>query len=293
VPSPVVDGQLPGGFTRQSARVGDVAINYVRGGTGPTLVLLHGYPQTWYMWRQVLPALAERYTVVAPDLRGAGASDAPSGGYDKRSLAGDVHGLLRQLGLDEDIRLVGHDVGAMVGYAYAARYADSVSRLVLTEAPIPDESIYQLPALTRRGPGVWNFGMFNVPGELAEHLVAGREELWVGQFMAAQAVRPDAIGAEAVREYARWLRDADHLRAGFDYFRAMPLDIADNAQSGRTMLSMPVLALGARGSLGDAVAAQVAHYATDVSGGVVEESGHWLFEERPEEMSRRLLTFLR
>jgi pimeloyl-ACP methyl ester carboxylesterase len=273
--------------------VGDVTINYARGGAGPTLVLLHGYPQTWYMWRQVLPALAEHYTVLAPDLRGAGASDAPSGGYDKRSLAGDVHGLLGQLGLDGDVRLVGHDIGTMVAYAYAARYGDSVHRLVLTEAPIPDEGIYQLPALTRRGPGVWNFGLFNVPGELAEHLVTGREEMWVGEFMAAQAVRPDAIGADAIREYARWLRDANHLRASFDYFRAMPLDIADNAESGRTRLSMPVLALGARGSLADAVAAQVSQYASDVSGGVVEESGHWLFEEQPDEMVRRLLAFLR
>ncbi len=273
--------------------MGDVRINYVCGGAGATLVLLHGYPQTCYMWRKVLPAFAEHYTVVAPDLRGAGASDAPPGGYDKRTLAADIHGLLGQLGLDGDIRLVGHDIGTMVCYAYAAAHPGVVSRLVLTEAPIPDESIYQLPALTPSGPGVWNFGLFTVADGFAEQLVAGREQEWVRRFIAAQAVRPDAIGADAIGEYARHLRDPDHLRASFEYFRAFARDVADNAESGRTKLAMPVLALGAQASLADAVPQQVSRYATEVEGGVVQESGHWLFEARPEEMTPQVLDFLR
>jgi pimeloyl-ACP methyl ester carboxylesterase len=116
--------RIPAGFTEQRTKVGDVAINYVRGGHGPTLVLVHGFPQTWFEWRGILPELANQYTVIAPDLRGAGRSDAPAGGYDKKTLAGDVHGLLGGLGLNHDLRLVGHDIGTMVAYAYAAAHPD-------------------------------------------------------------------------------------------------------------------------------------------------------------------------
>ncbi|MGL5850917.1 MAG: alpha/beta fold hydrolase, partial [Phycicoccus sp.] len=134
--------RVPAGFTEHRTRVGEVRLNYVVGGRGPTLVLLHGYPQNWTMWRKVLPALAEHYTVVAPDLRGAGRSDAPREGYDKKTLAADVHGLLAELGLDRDVRVLGHDIGTMVAYAYAAAHPEDVTRLVLSEAPIPDEGIY-------------------------------------------------------------------------------------------------------------------------------------------------------
>jgi pimeloyl-ACP methyl ester carboxylesterase len=288
----MADVPLPDGFAQATARVGEVTVSYVRGGAGEPLVLLHGYPQNWYMWRRVLPALAERYTVIAPDLPGAGGSSAPAQGYDKRCLASDVHGLLGQLGLDRGVRLVGHDIGTMVAYAYAARYPTDVARLVLTEAPIPDESIYRLPALTPRGPGVWNFGLFNVADGFVEQFVGGREETWVERFMVSQAVRPEAVEPEAVRMYANPLRDPAHLRASFEYFRALATDVADNTESRRTPLPMPVLALGARGSLAEAVPDQVAGYANDVRGGVVENSGHWLFEEQPDELSRRLLDFL-
>ncbi|MEU7870283.1 alpha/beta hydrolase [Dactylosporangium sp. NPDC049140] len=170
--------RVPYGFTEQRALVGNVGINYVRGGHGPTLVLVHGFPQTWYEWRGILPELAKHYTVIAPDLRGAGRSDAPAGGYDKKTMAADIHGLLVQLGLNRDIRLVGHDIGTMVAYAYAAAHPDEVTKLVLSEAPIPDEGLYNFPALTKQGPGVWNFGFFSLTNGLPEQLVDGREESW-------------------------------------------------------------------------------------------------------------------
>ncbi|HEY2673453.1 MAG TPA: alpha/beta hydrolase [Rugosimonospora sp.] len=291
--SPVAERRPPDGFSELAANVGDVTINYVRGGTGPTLVLLHGYPQTWYMWRKVMPALCRQYTVVAPDLRGAGDSSAPAEGYDKKTLAADIHGLLAQLRLDDGVRLVGHDVGTMVAYAYAAEHPEAVERLVLCEAPIPDQSIYQLPALSRRGPGIWNFGLFNVDNGLPEQIVAGRELLWVQGFMASMALRPDGIDRDCVQEYARCLLDEAHLRASFAYFRALATDVADNARYGETPLPMPVLALGGAGSLGDAVGTQVSRYATDVRPGVIEESGHWLFEEQPERLTQQMLEFLR
>ncbi|MEV0806417.1 alpha/beta hydrolase [Micromonospora sp. NPDC050200] len=287
------DGRVPAGFTEQRAQVGDVAINYVRGGRGPTVVLLHGYPQCWRMWRGLLPQLATSYEVVAPDLRGFGDSDAPPGGYDKKTVAADLHGLLTGLGLAEEVRLVGHDLGTMVAYAYAAAHPDRVARLVLTEAPIPDESIYTIPALTAAGPAVWNFGFFNVPNGLPEELVAGRESLWVDRFTDSIMVNKDSIGADDIEEYARHLSDPAHLRASFAYFRAFGQDVADNAAYRKTPLPMPVLAVGARASLGEQVADQVRRYAGTVTGQVVEDSGHWLFEERPAELAALLLPFLR
>ncbi|WP_406081365.1 alpha/beta fold hydrolase [Micromonospora sp. NBC_00858] len=284
--------RIPGSFTEQTAQVGDVTINYVRGGRGRTLVLLHGYPQTWYMWRKVLLELAEHYTVIAPDLRGAGGSDAPAGGYDKKTLAGDVYGLLTQLGLDDDVSIVGHDIGTMVAYAYAAAHRDHVRKLVLTEAPIPDQSLYQAPSLTPKGPGFWNFGFFSLPNGLPEQIVDGREALWVDRFTDSMEVQKTGIGDDDVREYARYLQDDAHLRASFDYFRALPRDVADNAEYGKTKLTMPVLALGARASLGEAVPTQVAQYATTVTGGVIEDSGHWIFEEQPAELTAQLMQFL-
>jgi pimeloyl-ACP methyl ester carboxylesterase len=283
--------RVPEGYTEQKARIGDISINYVRGGQGDPLVLLHGYPQTWYMWRKLLPELARHYTVIAPDLRGAGDSDAPEHGYDKRTLADDVHGLLTQLDLDRDINLVGHDIGTMVAYAYAAEHRDEVSKLVLTEAPIPDQSLYQIPTLTPQGPGFWNFGFFSLPNGLPERIVDGREDLWVDRFTDSLEVQA-GIDADDVREYARHLEDDAHLRASFEYFRALPQDIADNGEYNRTKLAMPVLALGARASLGDAVQTQVRQYATTVSGDIIEDSGHWIFEEQPAELTNRLLHFL-
>ena len=285
--------RVPAGFTEQRVQVGDVAINHVRGGSGPTLVLLHGYPQCWHMWRHVLPELGRWYEVVAPDLRGFGDSDAPPGGYDKKTLAADLHGLLTGLGLAGDIRLVGHDLGTMVAYAYAAAHPDAVSRLVLTEAPIPDESIYTIPALTSAGPAVWNFGFFNVVNGLPEQLVTGRETLWVDRFTDSIMVNKGSLGPDAVEEYARHLRDPDHLRDSFDWFRAFGQDVADNAAYRSTKLPMPVLAVGARASLGEQVATQVRGYADTVTGEVVEDCGHWLFEERPAELSALVLPFLR
>jgi pimeloyl-ACP methyl ester carboxylesterase len=281
---------IPVGFEDRTTEVRDVAIHYVRGGQGPTLLLLHGYPQTWYMWRKVLPELSQHYTVIAPDLRGAGGSDAPDSGYDKKTLAADMHGLLTQLGLSAQVNVVGHDIGTMVAFAYAAAHRDEVTKLVLTEAPIPDQSLYAAPALTAKGPAFWNFGYFNLP--FPEDFVRGRERLWVDRFTRSQSGPVSGISEDDVREYAGHLEDPAHLRASFEYFRAIHQDIVDNAKYGATKLAMPVLALGARGSLEEMVPNWAAKYAISLTAGVVENSGHWLFEEQPAELTARILQFL-
>ena len=285
--------KIPEGFTEKTVQANGITLNYAIGGTGPAVLLLHGYPQTWYEYRAVMPELAEHFTVVAPALRGAGGSSAPSDGYDKKTMAQDLRALLTSLDLNEPVNLVGHDIGTMVAYAYAAQYPDGVAKLVLSEAPIPDSSIYRFPSLTPAGPGFWNFGYFNLTNGLPEAMIQGRERVWVEMFMASLAVhRERAAAADAVEQYARHLEDPAHLRASFEWFRTLDQDVADNREFAQRPLSMPVLAIGASNSLGQSVPDQVSRYATNVRSEVVENSGHWLFEERPEEMSRLLLSFL-
>ncbi|MEU6657516.1 alpha/beta hydrolase [Streptomyces sp. NPDC046821] len=284
--------QIPAGFSEHKSDAGSLRLHYVIGGHGPTLVLIHGYPQTWYEWHRIMPALAEHYTVIAPDLPGAGKSDAPAAGYDKKTMAEDIHALLVGLRRDHDVRIVGHDIGTMVAYSYAAAHPADVTKLVLSEAPIPDPGIYQFPALTPNGPGVWNFGFFNVTNGLPEDMVVGRERTWTDRFIDQLEVQKGSVTPEDVSVYSGYLEDRAHLNASFAWFRAFPQDMADNAVYARTKLPMPVLAIGADHSLGDAVANQVRRYATDVTGVVVPASGHWIYEEHPAELTRTLLDFL-
>ena len=283
--------RVPPDFTETTALANDITINYVRGGAGPTLVLLHGYPQTWYMWRKVLPALAEHFTVIAPDLRGAGGSDAPADGYGKPVLAEDVHQLLVSLDLANEVSVVGHDIGTMVAYAYAAAHRDSTSRLGLIDSPLADESLYEFPSLTPQGPGFWNFGFFTLLNGLPERMVAGREDAWVDGFVDWLEVVKGGVDEQAIAEYAAQLRQPGHTRASFEYFRAIHADVADTAHHRKTPLSIPVLAIGAEGTLGQMVHDQVVRYATDVTGHIAP-TGHWVAEEDPAYLTERLLTFL-
>ncbi|MET8977355.1 alpha/beta hydrolase [Streptomyces sp. NPDC004539] len=291
-PARPVGEQMPAGFSEHKTRVAGTGINYVIGGHGPTLVLIHGYPQTWYEWRGIMPALAEHYTVIAPDLPGAGKSDAPASGYDKKTMAAKLHALLLSLGKDEDVNVVGHDIGTMVAYSYAAQYPRSVRRLVLSEAPLPDPGIYEFPSLTAQGPGAWHFGFFSLRTGLPESLIQGRELTWATGFMRGIAVHKDALTPEDLQVFASYLRDPARLEASLAWFRTLPQDIADNARFQRKPLTMPVLAIGADGSLGKSVAEQVRRYATHVTPAVVPDSGHWIYEEHPKETTGLLLDFL-
>ncbi|GAB6903343.1 alpha/beta fold hydrolase [Kineosporia succinea] len=290
--SSLPDSRLPAGFAARDAQVNGIRMHYVVGGSGPTLVLLHGYPQTSREWFGVMPELARHYTVIAPDLRGAGGSSAPAGGYDKVTMAADVHALLGKLGRDRDINLVGHDIGTMVSYAYAATYRGSVRRLALTEAPIPDRTVYSYPSLTQDGPGFWNFGFFSLRNGLPENTIDGHEETWVAGFMDWLTVNKTAVTREDTDAYAAALHDDAHLKASFEWFRAFPEDNQDVERLGRKKLTVPVLAVGARSSLGDQVGEQAKTYARHVRTAVVENSGHWIWEEQPAATTALLLDFL-
>jgi pimeloyl-ACP methyl ester carboxylesterase len=285
----------PAGFTEAKVEVNGIGINYVRGGHGPTLLLIHGYPESWYEWDDILPALAAHYTVVAPDLPGAGLSDAPANqaDYTKKAMAADVYALMVKLGLSRSVRIVGHDIGTMVAYSYAAAHPTDVTKLVVSEAPIPDPSIYTLPALTKNGPGLWWFGLFNDPGTLAHDLMKGKEKVWVTESIPVLEVVKNSITPCDLAVFTHDLELPGHLQATIDWFSTFPQDIRNDAVYQKTKLPMPVLALGGSASLGSTVPKQVRHYATHVTGKVIPDTGHWLYEERPAEMTRLLLQFLK
>ena len=207
-------------------------------------------------------------------------------------MAADIHELLVRLGKDHDIRLVGHDIGTMVAYAYAAAHPNDVTKLVLSEAPIPDPSVYQLPSLTADGPSAWNFGFFSLTNGLPEDIIRGREALWTDRFIDSHESVKGAVTPDEVKVFAHYLQDPAHLTASFDWFRTLPQDVKDDAVDQRTKLTMPVLAVGAQYSLGDFVPTQVRKYATNVTGMVIKDSGHWIYEEHPAEMTQVLLSFL-
>ncbi|MEV6349792.1 alpha/beta hydrolase [Actinoplanes sp. NPDC051851] len=287
-PPAATSERLPSGFTENKTD----GIHYVIGGHGPTLVLIHGYPQTWYEWHGIMPALAEHYTVIAPDLRGAGGSDAPATGYDKKTMAADLHTLLTRLGRTEDVRIVGHDIGTMVAYSYAAAHPADVTKLVLSEAPIPDPSIYDFPSLTANGPGAWHFGFFALANGMPEQMIQGREQVWIDRFVDNLEVQKGAVSPADVAVFAGHLREPGHLRASLEWFRTLPEDMVNDAAYQKTKLTMPVLAIGASGSLGSFVSDKAKEYATNVTEAVIADSGHWIYEEHPAETTALLLEFL-
>lgn len=269
--------------------VGDVRLHHVSGGQGPAIVFLHGWPQTWYMWRDVLPGLMQQYRVVAVDLRGLGESSRPVSGYDTKTVSEDIWRLMTEVLGERQFHVVAHDWGGPVAYALAAQHRDAVLSMAIFDAPVPgDGSI--LTALGR-----WHFG-FHAEADLPEALVAGREEVYLRHMYRKGGARPDAISEDAQREYLRTYTQPGAMRAGFGYYREMPRDAKDNQAFIRQgKLQMPILVYGGGAkNVGRGLYAMDSwqRVAQNVSGGVAEGCGHWIAEERPAWVVERLLDFI-
>jgi pimeloyl-ACP methyl ester carboxylesterase len=278
--------RLPAGFTEKSAVVNGVRINYKIGGQGPVVVLLHGYAETSHMWLPLMPLLAKSHTVVAPDLRGAGDSERPQGGYDKKTMAKDIRELVHQLGYQQ-VSLVGHDIGLMVAYAYAAQYPGEVSKVVLMDAFLPGVGDWKSVWLMR---DLWHFHFY---GETPLALVKGRERTYFEHFWNDFAADRTKSVPEADRQLyaAAYARD-DGMRAGFEYFKNFEQDAKDFAELSKTELNMPFLVLTGEKASGTFLIDQAKLVATNVSGTVVQGSGHWLMEEAPDQVIPAIVTFL-
>ena len=279
--------RLPEGFTEKIANVDGVKINYKIGGRGPVVVLVHGYTQTSHMWLPLMPLLAASHTVIAPDLRGAGNSERAKDGYDKKTLAKDIRNLVRQLG-HEQVQLVGHDIGLMVAYAYAAQYPKEVSKVVLMDAFLPGVGNWKDVWLLR---DLWHFHFY---GDVPLALVKGRERIYFEHFWNDFAADKTKSVPEADRRiYAAAYARANGMRAGFEYFKTFEQDAKDFAGFSTTKLEMPFLVLTGEKASGTFLIDQTKLIATNVTGTVVKGSGHWLMEEATGQVIPAIVAFLK
>jgi pimeloyl-ACP methyl ester carboxylesterase len=278
-----------------TVRANRVALHYVEAGSGDPVLLLHGFSQTWYMWsKDIIPALAQDYHVIAPDLRGAGESEKPPSGYDKLTLAEDVRALVNGLGY-ERVKIVAHDFGAAVAYAYAATYRDEVEKLALFEILIPgfgyeDTLVYPFPE-DGVGRKVWHMAFHNAPYDIPEFLISGRERQYLDYFWSHFAYNPAAVTEDERAEYARCYSSPGGLHA-LKYYRTHAEDAAYNAEVAKRPLDIPVLAYGGGAFIGEGVKASLEQVASNVEGGVIPECGHWVTAEQPQFVIDKVRAFL-
>lgn len=290
VTAPPADSAVTGipGFTHRYAEVNGTRIHYVIGGKGPAVVLLHGYPYTWAMWRRLMPLLAAGgFTIIAPDLRGLGDSAKANSGYAKTNVAEDVRQIVRSLGIDV-INLVGTDIGTMVAYAYAASHQGEVRRLVLAESLIPGFGLEEL--MNPATGGYWHFG-FHMQVDVAEMLTAGRETAYLLPTMKMMSTSEDAAYlAESL--YLPHYIEPGGMRAGFEHYRTLLEDGRENRAAFRSKLKMPVLVLnGEKGIPQAQTLGCVAQVAEKIDHDLVPESGHVFAYDNPSWVARRLIAF--
>ncbi|MFB9638891.1 alpha/beta fold hydrolase [Streptomyces spiralis] len=288
--APGLPARFTDSFTSQYIDTGELRLHAVTGGEGPALLLLAGWPQTWYAWRLLMPALARDFTVVAVDPRGVGLSDKPLDGYDTGTLAGDMVALMDALG-HQRFAMVGHDVGMWTGYALAADHPDRLVRLAVAEAAIPGLS--PTPPLfgsQEANDRLWHFAFNRLTG-VNEQLVSGRERLYFGHQFATKSAK--ALPDYAVQHYVDIIAaDPEALRSSFEFYRALDTTIAQNHKRKTRRLSLPVLAIGGAENLGASVGATMKLAADDVESVVLPECGHYPAEEAPDAMLSALTAFL-
>jgi len=270
----------------RDAEADGVKIHYLTAGQGPTVILLHGYTQTSRMWRPIIPRLAAKFTVIAPDLPGIGDSEIPKDGLDMKTAAMRIHALARSLGVQK-ARVVGHDIGLMVAYAYAAMYPNETEKLVVMDAFLPGvagwETVYD-------DPNVWHFRFH---GQYPEELVQGREKIYFAYFWNVLAADPRQSLSEADRQaYVTAYARPGRMRAGWAYFASWPGTARDFAELSKTKLTMPVLAIAGDKASAAALMPQMKLVAEDVTTVTLKGCGHWVMEERPKETTDALLKFL-
>ena len=274
-------------ITEHDAHVGELSLHYLQAGHGAPIVFLHGFAETSHMWRPALAALAHDHTVLAIDLPGAGGSSRPGTGYDKKTMAREIRALVRLLGYHR-VQLVGHDIGLMVAYAYAAQFPGEVDSLTLMDAFLPGVGAYHEMFLA---PNRWHL---HFHGATPEALVAGRERIYLEHFWNHLAADPRRSLPEADRAlYARAYARPPGMRSAMAYFAALEQDAADFAGFARTPLTMPILALGGEKSLGTFLAEQAELIGTHVTAVLILDAGHWLMEEARDRTLAELVKFLR
>jgi pimeloyl-ACP methyl ester carboxylesterase len=280
---PVRTAELPEGATSHFASVNGIRLHYVQMGRGPLMVLLHGWPETWFEWAHLMPRLAQRFTVVAPDLRGTGLSEKAPTGYDKLTLSKDVAALIRHVGRGQAI-VVGHDIGGKAAYLLGLLEPELVSKLVLID--------YSPPGTEKdvRNGGSWHYG-FHAAEEIPELLTKGREREYLMTMMRGFMHKKDAMAPEAIEAYVASYSTPGGMTAGFNFYRSMIEDGRFYASLGRHRFKMPILTIGGRFSTRDRLFKTMRRVADDVIGAIAEDSGHFVPEEAPDFTVEQIMAF--
>ena len=276
---------FPAGFKTQDIKVEGATMHVRVGGKGPAVVLLHGLGDTGDMWAPLATDLARDHTVVVPDLRGMGLSSIPEGGYDKKTQAGDIRAVLSALKIEHSV-VIGHDIGTMVAFAYAARYPQLTDRLVVMDAPVPGITPWNDIV---RSPMLWHF---DFGGKDMERLVAGRERIYLDRFWNEFAGNPAKVDEQTRQHYAKLYARPGAMHAAFAQFRSIRQDALDNEPVLQKHLSMPVLAVGGEKSFGNNEAIVMRNAADNVTEVVIPAAGHWLMEEAPAPTIKAVRDFI-
>jgi pimeloyl-ACP methyl ester carboxylesterase len=276
---------FPADFKNESISVNGVTLHVRVGGKGPAVVLLHGFADTGDMWAPLAKALYKDHTVIVPDLRGMGLSSQPAGGYDKKTQGVDIAMLMDKLNIQK-ADLVTHDIGNMVGYALAAQYPDRITKWVVIDAPLPgigpwDEIL--------KSPLLWHF---NFRGPDVDRLVKGRERIYLDRFYNELSADPKAIDETTRNHYAKLYARPGNMHYAFEQFAAFTQDAKDNKIFAEKKLNMPILAIGAEKSFGGQQASIMREVGTNVDGGIISGSGHWIMEEQPGQTVTKVRAFL-
>lgn len=277
---------MPKGFTREQVALPDFKMNVYKGGSGDPVVLIHGMGESALMWEPAMKSLLQNYTVIVPDLRGAGLSEAPESGYSKAEMATDVKALLDHYQI-KSAHIVGHDIGLMVAYAFAAKYPEATRKLVVMDAFLPGvgpgDAIYN-------SPDIWHFRFY---GPSAEALVKGREKQYLNHLWTTFSANPKTFPEAKKNYFAKQYAAPGHMRAAMAWFKSFPKDAEDNRELSKTQLKMPVLSIGGEKAMGGPLAATMKIVAPQTKVLIYPNVGHWLMEENPAQTVKDLEDFLK
>ncbi|SEI92790.1 Pimeloyl-ACP methyl ester carboxylesterase [Myroides marinus] len=281
-------GLLPG-FKSECAEVNGTQIHYIIGGQGEPLILIPGYPETWWAYHKVMPALAEKYCVIVVEMRGMGNSAKPTSGYEKKNMAKDVYELVQKLGFDT-VSIGGHDIGAHVAFSFASNYPEATTKLIMLDTPHPDAGMYQLPMLPILG-GNYTYPWwlaFNQVKDLPEQLLEGRMDLVINWLFDHLVYNKESITDFDKQVYATAYNSKEAIRASNAWYQAFPQDIEDSKSYGK--LTMPVLGIGGSGY--EMLKMSLPHTTSNLTLKEVKECGHFLLAEKPEAVSKEVIHFL-
>lgn len=275
----------PAGGASRFVEANGVRLHYVVAGSGPAVVLLHGWPQTWFAWKETMERLAARFTLIAPDLRGVGLSQRPSAGYDKTTIAADVAALIAEVAGGR-AHVVGHDMGGKAAFMLAHLHPERVEKLVLVDCLIPGTE-----NMDAAHGGAWHYG-FHMAPEIPELLTQGRERDYIAAQIRAWSHEKDAVSAAAIAEFARHYATPGGMAAGFAFYRALPDDARVAASLAGKRLAMPVMTIAGRQGVGARLADAIRPQASDLTAEIAEDSGHFVADEAPDFFCDRLARFL-